>query len=182
MRDRDDITVILSLPDDYFSGFDVVWASPPCNAFSVCRIGRNWHHDHTPKTDTARLGLAILEKTVAIIKHVNPKFFWIENPVGKMRRMPILGEFTRHSVTYCTYGDNRMKPTDIWTNTDWVPRPPCAQGDPCHEAAPRGSRTGTQGLKNAKVRAVIPEQLCEEIADHVCGVRSNRVAQAALFR
>lgn len=23
----------------------------------------------------------------------------------------------------CTYGDNRAKPTDIWTNsTDWIPR------------------------------------------------------------
>lgn len=32
---------ILTIPDDYFSGFDVVWASPPCNAFTVALIGRN---------------------------------------------------------------------------------------------------------------------------------------------
>lgn len=27
-----------------------------------------------------------------------------------MRSLP------RYTVTYCQYGDNRMKPTDIWTN------------------------------------------------------------------
>jgi hypothetical protein len=159
-------TDILIIPDDYFSGFDVVWASPPCNAFSVCRIGKNWHHDHTPKNDIARQGLAILEKTVAIIKHINPKMFWIENPVGKMRRMPILGDFIRQSVTYCQYGDSRMKPTDIWTNTWWQPRPMCKQGDSCHDAAPRGSKTGTQGLKNSRSRAIIPELFCREIAQY----------------
>lgn len=157
---------ILTIDTDMFKDFDVVWASPPCNAFSVCRIGRNWNHDHTPKSPSAELGLKILEKTVNIIKAVNPKMFWIENPVGKMRRMPILAEFTRRTVTYCQYGDNRMKPTDIWTNTEWLPRPICKQGAPCHEAAPRGSKTGTQGLKNAKVRAVIPEEFCREIAQY----------------
>lgn len=155
---------ILDLALDTFHGFDAVWASPPCNAFTVARIGRNWHHDHTPKTDAARQGMAILEKTVAIIKAVNPRMFWIENPVGKMRRMPVLNEFFRHTLTYCQYGDTRMKPTDIWTNTWWRPRPRCSPGANCHEAAPRGSRTGTQGLKGSKARAVIPADLCNEIA------------------
>ena len=29
--------------------------------------------------------------------------------------------------------------------------------------APRGSKTGTQGLKDAKERAIIPKELCQEI-------------------
>jgi hypothetical protein len=155
---------ILDLPDSYFSNFDVVWASPPCNAFTVARIGRNWYHDHTPKTDDARVGMAILEKTVNIINFVNPKMFWIENPRGKMRKMPVMQSFNRQTVTYCQYGDTRMKPTDLWTNTNWRPRPMCANGDSCHESAPRGSRTGTQGIKGSKDRSVIPAALCEEIA------------------
>lgn len=60
-----------------------------------------------------------------------------------------------------------MKPTDIWTNhpnPDF--KPICKNGDTCHEAAPRGSRTGTQGMKNARDRGVITEELCI----HVCKI------------
>ena len=179
-------TDILTLPDDHFSGFDAVWASPPCDAFSVMVIGKNWNHDHTPKNDSARLGLAILEKTVAIIKHVNPKMFWIENPRGKMRKMPVMQQFHCDTVSYCTYGDTRMKPTDIWHNTAWQPRPMCKNGDPCHESAPRGSKTGTQGIKGSKDRAIIPAELCKEIATYatppVVQVRTVQpVVQATLF-
>ena len=72
----------------------------------------------------------------------------------------------RYTVTYCQYGDTRQKPTDIWTNhPDPQFKPPCHRGDPCHEAAPRGSRTGTQGLKNSKQKAVIPPMLCQHIVD-----------------
>lgn len=39
----------------------------------------------------------------------------------------------------------------------------CKNGDKCHESAPRGSKTGTQGLKNAKLRGIIPEKLFYEI-------------------
>lgn len=66
------------------------------------------------------------------------------------------------------YGERRQKPTDIWTNhpkPDF--KPPCKRGAPCHDAAPRGSRTGTQALKNAKEKGVIPKLLCEHIVD-VC--------------
>lgn len=73
-------------------------------------------------------------------------------------------EFDRKTVSYCQYGDSRMKPTDIWTNsTKWIPRKMCKNGDPCHISAPRGSKTGTQGIKGAYNRSKIPEQLCDEI-------------------
>lgn len=83
-----------------------------------------------------------------------------------LRKMPFMQELPRYTVTYCQYGDFRMKPTDIWTNH---PSPnfklPCKNGDPCHASAPRGSRTGTQGLKDAIERGIIPEQLCGHICD-----------------
>lgn len=64
----------------------------------------------------------------------------------------------------CQYGETRMKPTDIWHHSPaWTPRPACKNGDPCHVAAPRGSRTGTQGIKGAKERGRLPTQLCEEV-------------------
>jgi hypothetical protein len=78
--------------------------------------------------------------------------------------MPFMEKYKRHTVTYCQYGDDRMKPTDIWTNSNvWVPRPMCKNGAPCHIAAPRGSKTGTQGRSNAYERSKIPEDLCQEI-------------------
>lgn len=61
-----------------------------------------------------------------------------------------------------------MKPTDIFTNaSDPRFRPPCRNGAPCHESAPRGSKSGTQGLANARERGRIPERLCLHIVD-VC--------------
>lgn len=157
---------VLTLDPEQFKGFDAVWASPPCNAFTVALIGRNWYHDHTPKNDLARHGLAILEHTIRIIKTVAPRMFWIENPRGKMRRMPVMQDLHRNTVSYCQYGDTRMKPTDIWHNTSWTPRPMCGNGDTCHESAPRGSKTGTQGIKGSRDRAVIPQQLCRELAEY----------------
>ena len=142
---------------------DIIWASPPCTGFSVAAIGRNWD-GLKPKTETARLGLELVGKTLEIIHELNPMFWYMENPRGMLRKMPIMRKYLRRTVTYCQYGDERMKPTDIWTNNfDWNPRPACKNGMPCHIAAPRGSRTGTQGLKNAYERSKIPSDLCREI-------------------
>ena len=146
---------------------DIIWASPPCTGFSVAAIGRNWEKTETdaiPKTDTARLGIELVKKTIEIIVHFQPQYFFIENPRGMLRKLEIVQRFKRQGVTYCQYGDDRMKPTDIWTNSDkWIPRPMCKNGDYCHISAPRGSSTGTQGLANAYERSKIPEQLCLEI-------------------
>ena len=151
---------------------DVIWASPPCTYFSVASIGHHWHQDHTPKTEQAKLGVKIVEKTIEIIEMFQPDYFFVENPRGKLRKLGLFkGIAERTTVTYCQYGDTRMKPTDIWTNylysvfnpNGWKPRPICKNGDSCHVAAPRGSQTGTQGLKGNYERSKIPKQLCEEI-------------------
>ena len=79
--------------------------------------------------------------------------------------MNFMKNLPRYTITYCQYGDTRMKPTDIWTNHPNPNfKPMCHNGDSCHESAPRGSKTGTQGLKGAKERSVIPEELCNYIA------------------
>jgi hypothetical protein len=146
---------------------DVIWASPPCTGFSVAALGHHWtggKSAYIPKTDTARLGIELVKKTIEVIEHFNPTYWFIENPRGVLRKMPFMDEYKRNTVTYCQYGDERMKPTDIWTNSEvWVPRKMCKNGDPCHVAAPRGSRTGTQGRANAYERSKIPADLCLEI-------------------
>lgn len=156
---------------------DVIWASPPCTFFSVASIGYHWHPDHTPKTENALLGVRIVQKTVDIIRHferINPDVKWfIENPRGKLRKLPVVADLPITTVMYCQYGDTRMKPTDIWTNhlrgldvpNGWQPRQICWNGNKgCHhESAPRGSRTGTQGLNGSYDRSKVPVELCKEI-------------------
>jgi hypothetical protein len=146
---------------------DVIWASPPCTSFSVASIGHHWTGGkcaYIPKTDSAKLGLELVAKTLEIINYFQPKYWFMENPRGVLRKLPVVQGLKKHTVTYCQYGDERMKPTDIWTNSNvWIPRPMCKNGDSCHVSSPRGSRTGTQGRANAYERSKIPEDLCYEI-------------------
>lgn len=157
---------------------DVIWASPPCTTFSVASIGYHWNKNNTPKTESATKGISYVSATLDIINYFllqnqNLKWF-MENPTGKLRKLPIVkGDFDRTTITYCKYGDSRMKPTDIWSNhlfnpifnkKGWKPRARCMPGNKCHhELAPRGSKTGTQGLKGAYNRSKIPKELCFDI-------------------
>ena len=143
---------------------DVIWASPPCTCFSVASIGSSWCGNYHPKRTETALGMAYVLKTLELIKKLKPKYFFIENPRGVLRKMDFMKDLPRNTVTYCQYGDTRMKPTDIWTNCSfWKPKLMCKNGDSCHTPAPRGSKTGTQGLNGSKDRSCVPEKLCLEI-------------------
>ena len=144
---------------------DFVWASPPCTAFSVASIGHHWESSRVPKTDAARFSIELVQHTRDLLDQLNPLFgFVIENPRGMLRKLDVLADLPRHTVTYCQYGDDRMKPTDLWaTVKNWVPRSACMNGGGCHVAAPRGSRTGTQGRDGAVSRSMVPYELGAEI-------------------
>jgi hypothetical protein len=150
---------------------DVVWASPPCTTYSIASVST--HRDgQKPKTEFAEKSDRLIKHTLCLINQWGC-IYYIENPVGMLRKMAFMRGMDRATVTYCTYGDIRMKPTDIWTNNlcsiynpnGWHPRPKCHNNNPkCHhERAPRGSKTGTQGLNGDYERSIIPLQLCEEI-------------------
>ena len=148
---------------------DVIWASPDCSTFSIAAIS---HHRKKnlitgsldPVSDYAKFCDKVDNHVLQLIEELHPKFYFIENPRGGMRKMTWMQKFPRYTVTYGQYGDTRMKPTDIWTNhPDPQFKPMCKNGDPCHTPAPRGSATGTQGLKGSKERSIIPNQLCEHI-------------------
>jgi hypothetical protein len=146
----------------------VIWASPPCEAFSVASISHNWFQDENkllqPKSERAFKAIELVKHTLEIIEEINPKLFFIENPRGALRKMPFIQHIPRYTVAYCQYDDIRQKPTDLWTNHD-NPEflPMCKRGAPCHQSAPRGSRTGTQGIKGARNRSKIPLKLCKHI-------------------
>lgn len=150
---------------------DVIWASPDCTSYSVAAISR--HRRLNPETGSLdpvseyaarcdRINRHVLD----LIDELKPRFWFIENPRGAMRKMEWMQGRPRYTVTYCQYGERRMKPTDLWTNhPDPKFKPPCRNGDPCHEPAPRGAQTGTQGIDGARDRSRIPRQLCEHIVD-----------------
>ena len=146
---------------------DIIWASPPCTTFSIASCYHHWNKDRTPKTKECFKGIEMVKKTLEIIKNLKPRYFYIENPRGLLRKMDFIQNIgIRNTITYCQYGETRMKPTDIWTNNlNWKPRKMCKNGMPCHEAAPRGSKTGTQGLKNNYLRSIVPSELCREILE-----------------
>ena len=158
---------------------DVIWASPDCSTFSIAAISHHRRKNPVtgnldPVSDYAKFCDMVDQHVLQLIKELDPAFYFIENPRGGMRKMTWMQGLPRYTVTYCQYeldkpiSQRRMKPTDIWTNhPDPNFKPMCKNGDPCHEKAPRGSKTGTQGLKGSKERSVIPRTLCEHIV-YIC--------------
>lgn len=154
---------------------DVIWASPDCTTYSIAAISHHRRRDQngnlSPVSDYAKKCDAYNKHLIELIKELKPQVWFIENPRGGMRKMDFMKGLPRYTVTYCQYGDNRMKPTDIWTNHP-APnfKPMCKNGASCHQSAPRGSHTGTQGRTNNIERARIPKALCEHIVN-ICEMR-----------
>lgn len=168
---------------------DVLWGSPDCTTYTIAAISH--HRNGTePKSDYAVKCDRVNKNVLRLIEYfinVNPNLkFFLENPRGMMRKMPFMQTLPRTTVTYCSYGDNRMKPTDIWSNhiysvmspDGWIPRKICYNGNTnCHhEPAPRGSKTGTQGKKGSYERSKIPEQLCLEILQSCQNIQTLQVS------
>ena len=151
---------------------DVIWASPPCTTYSIMTGVHRNKITKEPKTEFAAKSDRLVLNTLKLIKEFDCKYF-IENPRGSLRKMDFMLGIPKTTVWYCTYGDIRAKPTDIWSNhiyslfnvNGWKPRAICFNGNTnCqHEPAPRGSKTGTQGMKNNYERSRVPYELCKEI-------------------
>jgi hypothetical protein len=149
---------------------DVIWASPDCSSYSIAAISHHRKQDENgnlvPVSDYAKFCDRVNQHVLCLILALSPKYWFIENPRGGMRKMDFMNGLPRYTITYCQYGDSRMKPTDIWTNHPNPQfKPMCHNGDSCHVPAPRGAKTGTQGLKGSVERSKIPPNFCEHIVD-----------------
>ncbi len=147
---------------------DHIHASFDCTTYSIAAI-KTHRNGVEPKSEYAKKCDRVNKNVIELyhdLKKINPNLTYsFENPRGMLRKMPFMQEFIRYTVWYCQYGDDRAKPTDIWTNLDWIPKPVCWNGNKdCHHTpAPRGSKTGTQGRKGSYERSKIPELLCIEL-------------------
>ena len=155
--------------------FDFIWASPDCKVWSPAA----WHMGHwakrgsqfVPVTDRA---LAMRDRviwTLHLIESLDPTYWVMENPMGLLRKQRFMQKYQHHLVSYCQYGDDRMKPTDLFGvfPVTFFPKY-CGYNMDCHTPSPRGSKTGTQAL-NWEERVLIPYGLSEEIYN--CCIESD---------
>lgn len=166
-----DLTASMIL--DEFGYPDVIWSGNDCTTFSVAAIG---HHRKKnpetgsldPKTEKARKADEVNMHTLQLIHQLNPRFFFIENPMGGLRSMDYMRGIPRHLITYCQYGFSYRKATDIFTNHPCPEfKPPCKNGDPCHERAPRGTRLGLQKIQDKALRSSYPPPTLRAYSRHL---------------
>lgn len=158
--------------------WDIILASPPCEKHSLMSVSRWWDVDDNGFIPTAHESVhhtRLALHTLYILNALAPTAAIMENPRGLMRK--VLPVKPHQTVTYCRYGDTRMKPTDLWlfgASRDFYFEPMCKNGAKgCHEEAPRGSRTGTQSPQDYWMRSLVPyglsQSMCDQMEQHLAG-------------
>ena len=141
---------------------DVVWASPPCQMYSL--VGGRRRQEDLVASD------AIVRKTLDLVEELgNPPCFF-ENPhSGRLKSRGLLDHLSMQVCDYCKYNYPYRKRTAIWTNTKWEPSKPLCNHD-CHasidgrrhseyaQRGPPGQRFTQRQLFS------IPPELCGELA------------------
>ncbi len=180
--DIEDMT-IEDIPQDFR---DVIYAhgSPPCTTVSPGSFSKFWNKIDgiyevvkderglpTKKGRRALKHIRLVGKFIDMIRSLNPTYWTMENPRNGLMSN-IMDQYGLPQpigwVSYCQYGEDRMKPTHIWGDLpDGFDFKNCHYGADCHVSAPRGSSKGTQGLKNSFERAKLPKALCEKIIENI---------------
>ena len=116
LKDADINTDILNW--DYASAypvghFDIIWASPPCNTFSILAHAIFTKDEMMNRIDN--IGLPILRRAEEIIDYFNPQYYFMENPQTGLMKNYVTRPY--YDVDYCRYSNwGYKKRTRIWTN------------------------------------------------------------------
>jgi hypothetical protein len=147
---------------------DVVLASPPCTRFGKAAC---WHEHFdaggNPQTEGAREHVSLIYHTIGIIRALTPRYWFLENPQGKLPK--IIGR-PAGTVTYCQYGRNYQKRTHLWGNHPPIEYRSCVEGDNCHTNTPRSDERHPNDngwSDNRDERAKVPYDLSEAIREAV---------------
>lgn len=160
---------------------DVILASPPCTMFSLAGNHDAWDGEE-PITDASRDAVGIVYHTLGLINGIDPDYWFVENPRGRMRY--ILGEPTGH-VHYCQYGMGAKKPTDLWgEHPVTMDYRTChaGAGSGCHvrNAADDGTGATASLPRDPAERSKVPYELSESIRRAVEGMGEQQDIEAWL--
>ena len=160
-------------PSDFETTFDVVLAGVPCTVFTPARNisegGDDAWNGNDPATDKARDLVALAYHTVGLIHGLAPAYWFVENPIGRLRTLIGPPEAT---ITQCQYGRGHQKPTDLWGDHPPMTYRRCSPGDDCHETT--GSYTPDESQPrlgvlsesdDPAVRSALPFDLSAAIRD-----------------
>lgn len=106
--------ILIDLPKDVrlieydeFNNIYGILAAPPCTVFA--NSGARW-----PRTDSEMIeGLSVVDACLRLITLYKPRFWALENPVGKLTRY--LGP-PKFRFDPCDFGDPYTKRTYLWGN------------------------------------------------------------------
>lgn len=111
-----------------FRKIDALWCAVPCTPFSF-GSGDYYYKNGTYKPN-AEIYLALLEKSISLIRECSPAFYFIENPRGRLQYEKVLRTFLQDTGGHCreitlsSYGHCTTKPTHIFTNfNSWISKP-----------------------------------------------------------
>lgn len=163
--DVEELTVDMIL--EKFGKPDVIFAGTDCTTYSVAAVSKHRRKNEEtgnldPISDYGKKCDRMNWHVRELAKELGCELI-MENPRGCMRKMDFVKDLVRNETTYCQYKFPYMKPTDFFATFDLHLKPPCKNGSPCHISAPRGSRTGLQGIKGSVMRSIYPEELCKHI-------------------
>lgn len=149
---------------------DIIFAGTDCTTYSVAAISKHRRKNENtgnldPISDKAKFADDMNKHVKELINEMNPKIQIWENPMGAFRKMDFVQDLILNTTTYCQYGFTYRKQTDFLSNIDLHLKPPCKNGSPCHEKAPRGARTGLQAIKDPALKAIYPPDLRRHIVD-----------------
>jgi len=170
-RQIDLIADVLSLQaEDLPSNPHVVWASPPCTAYSFARNkDPAFSSIGMPLGDEALEANRLVQHTLHLIGQLEPTYWFMENPLGHLAKQPFMRYYMRRNVNYCQYGEPVKKPTHIWGThpIHWVPKGHCHHTNHGGHITDGKKGGAFQYVIPKKDRALLPQALCDEVVKAV---------------